>query len=140
MVWNTEFEPGVPTDPKLVTAKSLRVSADRLLAEAKRLEDEAKALAIPPKPDRAFWRVDVKFTQYGSTYTYLLMKHGERWYTTGQDDKTQKFQSWRKLWEWLEGPDVYAHSRLQVLVHLADAEEIGGGIKPVLGIERTGLR
>lgn len=129
--------PWAETDPKAETAKQLRESAERLIAEADKLERQAKEEAkkkLPPNPTTNFWRVDVQFSQWGATYTFLLLKHGTTWYTTGQDARTQKFTSWTKLWEWLEGPDVYAHSRLQKLTHVAGSEEIEHGTKPVLGI------
>lgn len=116
--------------------EQLKESAAKLLKTAEELERKA---SFPQVPTGNFWRVDVQFTNWGATYTFLMVRHGSVWFTTGQDERTQKFRSWEKLWEWLEGPDVYAHSALQRLVHTSVDQEVEWGSKPKLGIKRAML-
>lgn len=128
-----------PTNSKLIAAKQMRDSAQALLDEAAKLEKQAKQEELPPVPTGNFWRVDVKFSPGGSTYTYLLLRHGQKWYTTGVDERTAVFKSWNALWEWLEGPDVYSHSELQRLIHSGSTTngKIEHGLKPKLGIAQV---
>ena len=81
-----------------------------LAAEIANLERKIKtARPAPPLTQRA-WTVGVRFTRNGSLYTYLILRHGGKFYTTGTNVQDSVFNNWDDLLVWLDS--VKEHSAL----------------------------
>lgn len=126
-------------EPRMTKAQiehELRVNTD-LLAELRkrRVElQEQKAKAIPGEP-RTFsmFSVAVRFKMRGKFYQYLILRNGTQYFTTGTKDGQKMFPSWEALVAWLEGPDVYSHSDLEILSSAGKVVSFTSG-----AVERTG--
>lgn len=79
------------------------------------LQEQAKS-AIPAEPPSIFtmFTVAVRFKMRGKRYQFLILRAGGTYWTTGKD-KNASFPSWEALCAWLEGPDVYDHSPVEIL-------------------------
>jgi len=87
--------------------------------------DEREFPEPPPGADR--FTIQVKFGRSEKTYTYLLLRSGGDWYSTGGT----QFKSWDAVVRWLHGPRIVWHSPLYAL-------QIPARAKPLLpswGIE-----
>lgn len=96
----------------------LRLNAelqDTLRQRRLQLQQEAKT-AIPAEP-RTFtmFTVTVKFSMRGKSYQFLILRCGEKYFTTGTTDKSKVFNNWEALVGWLEGPDIYSHTDIEIL-------------------------
>ena len=83
-----------------------------LLAKRERLAREIREATDKPCPpdDQNRWAIDVRFNKGGTLYTYLVMRHGRRYYTTGTGD-TGVFNTWKDFLRWLDN-DIAEHSAL----------------------------
>lgn len=86
-----------------------------LLEEEARLRADIRRADVPPEPpaQHTMFRVRVRFSTQGPDYTYLLIRTGSRWFTTGTSEEQKKFDSWFALCEWLNS--TMDHSKLDVL-------------------------
>lgn len=94
----------------------------------RRLELQRQAKdAIPAEPHTfTMFSVDVKYKMHGKSYQFLILRTPRGYYTTGQD-KHGYFPTWEKFCEWLEGPDVYSHSDLEILKSADKVVSFGSG-------------
>lgn len=100
------------TQQKLAALKN---KAENLAAEIANLERAVKKAERPePSPGDYKWQISVKFRQGGSVYTYLVLRHGDRYYTTGTNQSDRVFASWDEFLTWLDS--AYSHSKLLPLV------------------------
>lgn len=74
-----------------------------------------KALPAEPPSSCTMFTVSARFTMRGKRYQFLILRSGGHYWTTGTRQDQQVFSSWETLCEWLEGPDVYDHSDIEVL-------------------------
>lgn len=106
---------------KKETRQQLATKIDRATATRSALgEDivrwrEQMKTAVPNPPAATMFTVDVRFSLRGNTYQFLVLRHGDRWYTTGSKAEHKMFPSWAAFVEWLESEEVYSHSDLEVL-------------------------
>lgn len=85
--------------------------------------------AIPAEPrGHTMFTVAVRFTMHGQHYQYLILRNGEKYFTTGTKDPQKMFTSWAALCEWLEGPDVYSHSNLEILTSAGKVISFDSGL------------
>jgi hypothetical protein len=75
----------------------------------------ATALPAEPPSNCTMFTVSVRFKMRGKRYQFLILRSGGRYWTTGTGADHKRFESWQKLCEWLESPDVYDHSDIEVL-------------------------
>lgn len=72
--------------------------------------------AFPAEPPSyTMFTVSVRFKMRGSRYQFLILRSGKKYFTTGTKIEHRMFDSWEQLCEWLEGPDVYEHSNIEIL-------------------------
>lgn len=108
------------TMPRMTKAQvehELRINAE-LQEELRRrrveLQRQAKT-ALPVEPHTfSMFTIDVKFKMRGKSYQFLVLRTAGGYFTTG-NAKHGYFPTWEKFCEWLEGPDVYNHSDLEIL-------------------------
>jgi hypothetical protein len=104
---------------KLHAAKELRELAERAIAMAAKLENEAKQESPPEPPvSRGHeFRIAVQFKPGGKIYTYLVLRVRKslqakyEYFTTGTGD-TGYFPNWEEFVAWLEGDKVNLHGGL----------------------------
>lgn len=89
--------------------KQLRVRRQDLQRQA------ATAIPAEPPSNCTMFSVDVQFKFRGKRYQFLVLRSGSKYFTTGSGPEHKKFENWAALCAWLEGPDVYTHSDLEVL-------------------------
>jgi hypothetical protein len=108
----------------------LRVN-DQLLRELRNRRQELQrqaASAIPAEPHTfTMFTVAVKYKMRGKQYQFLILRNGPKYYTTGTKDGQKMFPSWESLCEWLDGPDVYSHSDLEILASSGKAVSFATG-------------
>lgn len=124
---------------KAQIAHELRLNAelqDQLRKRRIELEKDMKT-AIPVEPHTfTMFSVDVKFSMRGKSYQFLILRAGTKYFTTGSTDKSAVFESWEALVNWLEGPDVYAHSDLEILQSAGKVVSFDtGAIEKIIGSE-----
>lgn len=83
----------------------------------KQIEDVAAqikaAQTLPPPPaEQAMWSINVRFSPGGRAYRFLILRVGDRFFTTGTGDQS-RFESWRELVDWLG--TVHEHGPLRPL-------------------------
>jgi hypothetical protein len=104
---------------KAQIAQELATNAELMKALRARRHDLQKqaASALPAEPPSSctMFAVSVMFKMRGQRYTFLILRSGGRYWTTGTKEGQMVFSSWDALCEWLEGPDVYDHSDIEVL-------------------------
>lgn len=77
---------------------------------------KAAATAIPAEPaGHTMFTVSVRYSMHGKRYQFLILRHGKDYFTTGTKAEHQHFSSWAALCDWLEGPDIYDHTDLEIL-------------------------
>lgn len=109
------------TEPRMTKAQiehELRVNSQLFDALRNRRKDLVKQLktALPAEPlGHTMFSVDVKFKMHGKSYQFLILRNGDHYFTTGTKQDQQVFSSWETLCEWLEGPEVYSHSDIEIL-------------------------
>ena len=74
----------------------------------------ATALPAEPPSSNTMFTVSVRFAMRGKRYQFLILRTERGYYTTGKDSHGY-FPDWRALCQWLEGPDVYSHTALEIL-------------------------
>jgi hypothetical protein len=89
---------------------ALKEQQESLARQVVLLERKIKASrpAAPPL-NQSMWTIDVRFNPGGTLYTYLILRHGRAFYTTGTGED-KKFPSWDALLDWLGG--MASHSAL----------------------------
>jgi hypothetical protein len=93
---------------------ALKNKQTNLAAEIANLEAKVKAQRpkAPPSHQNR-WAIDVRFREGGMLYTFLILRAGGKFYTTGTgDDKV--FFGWDELLHWLDG--MVQHSAMIPLV------------------------
>ena len=78
-------------------------------------KERQKAIPSEPPPNFTMFTVAVRFKMRGTRYQFLILRHGGVYFTTGGRPEHAQFSSWEALCEWLEGPEVYDHSDLEIL-------------------------
>lgn len=106
-------------------AKAAKSALDRSIYE---WEKQKKSAVVSEPAVGTMFTISVRFEFRGKDYQFLVLRHGERWYTTGTTPKTKMFPSWVKFVEWLEGEDVYQHSDLEVLQSAGTAYNLDTGL------------
>lgn len=114
--------PKGPTMPERLTkaqiAHELEVNTGLMSALRTRRNQLKKQMqtALPAEPpNHTMFTVSVRFKMRGQRYQFLILKSAGHYWTTGTKKDQQVFSSWEALCEWLEGPDVYDHSDLEIL-------------------------
>lgn len=115
-------KPKGPTMPERLTKAQieheLRLN-DQLLKELRSrrqdLQRQAQTALPAEPPNYTMFTVSVRFKMRGQRYQFLILRSGKKYFTTGTKVEHRMFDSWEKLCEWLEGPDVYDHSDLEIL-------------------------
>jgi hypothetical protein len=98
---------------ELKTIEELREELNRRAAKIRR---DLKAAETPPAPPiyESMFKLVVRFDRNGPEYTYLLMRFGGKFYTTGTQENQKVFKDWEALVTWLR-EETYAHSELVAL-------------------------
>lgn len=89
--------------------------ATNLSEEINRLIEESKKPEIPTAPLGHRFSIQVRYSRRGRDYEYLILRIGNRYYTTGIGEDTKMFPSWRALVRWLQSDEVYWHGALWTL-------------------------
>jgi hypothetical protein len=118
--WNI---PGRNTMPERLTkaqiAHELKLNTELIntLHRSRAFLQKQMATALPAEPPSncTMFTVSVRFKMRGTRYQFLILRSGKKYFTTGTKAEHAKFDSWQALCEWLEGPDVYDHSDIEVL-------------------------
>lgn len=105
-------------------AKAAKSALDRSIHEWEKLK---KSAVIAQPATGIMFTINVRFEFRGKEYQFLVLRHGERWYTTGTTPQTKMFPSWAKFVEWLE-EDVYQHSDLELLQSAGTAFNLDTGL------------
>jgi hypothetical protein len=89
--------------------QQLRERQQELLAKQK--------VALPAEPPSSYtmFTVSVRFNMRGRHYTFLILRSGGKYWTTGSGAEHKRFDSWEQLCQWLEGPKVYSHTNIEML-------------------------
>jgi len=96
----------------------LRVNAQLMETLRGRRADliEQARTAIPAEPpNHTMFTVGVRFKMRGARYQFLILRSGRKYFTTGTKEGQMKFDSWADLIGWLEGPEVYDHTDIEIL-------------------------
>lgn len=100
-------------------ADELVAKANELLEEAKRMREAvATQLKYPERPRWCYGYIDVKFSEFGKYYRYLVYLPGltdDGVYTTGSRPGGGSHKSWEAFIDWLRSSDVYRHGALEQL-------------------------
>ncbi|HBH59932.1 MAG TPA: hypothetical protein DDY41_17760 [Arthrobacter bacterium] len=97
-------------DRNLDLQNVLKLRADDLREDIRK----ADLPAPPPAHGSDMFQTLVQFTPGSSTYSYLLIRSGGRWYTTGTHEDQKMFKSWEALCAWLNS--TYSHTNLTALM------------------------
>lgn len=81
---------------------ALKNKQENLAAEIANLERKVKAQRPAPPVNQSAWSIRVQFTPNGMVYTYLVLRSGGRYYTTGTKAEDGVFDSWDDLLDWLD--------------------------------------
>lgn len=79
------------------------------------LAQQKVALPAEPPSSCTMFTVSVRFKMRGRRYQFLILRSGGRYWTTGTSPGHKRFDSWEKLCNWLEGPEVYDHTNIEIL-------------------------
>jgi len=94
-----------------IAAAAKRIAGEQLIEEANELEARAAVLRRPePSKGQGRWAIDVRFTTGGKLYQFLVLRAGNRYYTTGTGEASV-FPSWRSFLAWLDA-NVVEHSAM----------------------------
>lgn len=89
-----------------IAAAAKRIAGEQLIEEANELDKRAALIRRPePRGDWNRWVIDVRFAKGGMLYTYLVLRAGRRYYTTGTGDD-RCFSSWKAFVAWLDEKTV----------------------------------
>lgn len=77
----------------------------------------AQKVALPAEPPSSYtmFTVSLRFKMRGQRYQFLILRSAGHYFTTGTKKDQQVFSSWDSLCEWLEGPEVYDHTNIEIL-------------------------
>lgn len=91
--------------------QKLAALREKQLGLAREIAALERAIKRPAPPeDQAAWTIEVRFTEGGKFYNYLILRHGGRFYTTGTNVQDSVFHSWDSLLNWLDS--AAGHSAL----------------------------
>lgn len=67
---------------------------------------EAKNFPTDPSGTHKMFTMKIKFPMNPKVYTFMLVKAGDYWFTTGTSKETKMFTSWKALVEWVRSETV----------------------------------
>lgn len=100
-------------------AAELVAKAEEMLEAAKQLRQEASTRYVyPAEPTFQYGVITVRFRNSSTSYKYLLFmpRRGGPIFTTGQDERTTKFNNWNEFVDWIRSDDVTYNTTLDQLV------------------------